>query len=83
MSRKRKFSGTSKSRTFYDRKVLRHGSGAQISVGYVLPKSWRYVRITPVWENGDTVWLEVHKLLGAEINAEDTKKRGDIHGKKD
>jgi len=67
--RRRKFSGTSRPRTFYDRKVLAHGYGRQLSLGRIIPKDWRYVRIQIISKTTNEITLKITKLLGAEINA--------------
>ena len=48
---------------FYDRKVIRRGWGAQISVGKVLPKRWRYVRLWLLEKTKDYVTIRIERLL--------------------
>jgi len=73
--RKRRFKGTSRPRTFYDRKILRHGYGRQISVGRIIPNDWRYVRIEVLDKGENDIVIKIRKLLGAEINASTTPTR--------
>ena len=48
---------------FYDRKVIRRGWGAQISVGKILPKRWRYVRLWLLEKTKDYVTIRIERLL--------------------
>lgn len=66
---KRKFRGTSKPRQFFDRKVRREGYSRTLSLGKIIPKNWRYVRITPIEKTQNAITLRIDKLLGNEINA--------------
>jgi len=60
---------------FYDRKVLRTGYGATISVGRLIPKDWRYVRLTLLNKTEDTVTIEIRCLLRNNTNAHTKKTR--------
>jgi hypothetical protein len=48
---------------FYDRKVIRSGFGATISVGKILPKNWRYVRLWLLEQEKDYVLIRIDRLL--------------------
>ena len=79
MSPKKTVTAPTKGRTFYDRKVQRSGYTRLISVGKIIPKDWRYVRLLPI-EKGETyVEVRIIKLLEEEIN--DSKKVQGLVGK--
>lgn len=71
---KRQFKGGRGKRPFYDRKVRTQGFSRIIALGKVIPRDWRYVRIAVQSKNHNHVVLVISKLLGAEINAKDTRK---------
>ena len=48
---------------FYDRKVIRRGWGAQISVGKILPKHWCYVRLRVLKKTKKYVDVRIERLL--------------------
>jgi hypothetical protein len=73
MQQRRQFSGARKPRTFFDRKVTAVGYTRQISLGKVIPKDWRYVRIELLSRNDTDAVIKIHKLLGADINAQTEK----------
>jgi len=61
--------GRQKNKPFYDRKVQAHGYTRLLSLGQVIPKDWRYVRIHVVKQTPTEVHLVIQKLLGVEANA--------------
>lgn len=54
---------------FFDRKVQAYGYTRALSLGKVLPKDWRYVRIYVTKATENEVHLIIRKLLGVEANA--------------
>jgi len=54
---------------FFDRKVQAYGYTRALSLGKVLPKDWRYVRIYVTKATENEVHLVIRKLLGVEANA--------------
>jgi len=72
MTHKRQFSGVTKPRTFYDRKVGHYGQSRTLSLTKIIPKDWQYVRITPLKADETTFVIEVKKLLGANNNGKKT-----------
>lgn len=73
MKRTRQFSGASKPRTFFDRKVRPQGGGCSISVTKLIPKTWRYVRLRKVRETDTSVTVRIEKLLGEKQHAPNKK----------
>jgi len=63
---KRRFKGVSKPRTFFDRKLIKQGATRYLSVGKVLPKSWRYVRVEKLAGKEDYLIIKITKLLEEE-----------------
>jgi len=68
MKKKRQFKGTSKARKFYDRKVLHYGHTRTLSLGRIIPKDWRYVRLKVTKKTPTQINLVIRKLVGSEIN---------------
>ncbi len=69
MSKKKQFKGTSRARSFFDRKVQTYGYSRTLAMGKVLPKGWTYVRIRKIKEGEDFVTVKITKLLGGGNNA--------------
>jgi len=68
MKKRKQFKGTSKPRKFYDRKVLKYGHTRTLSLGKIIPKDWRYVRLRVTKKTPTQINLRIEKLVGAEIN---------------
>ena len=67
--RKRQFTGTSKPRQFYNRKVRRVGRdkrGAYIALGRIIPKDWAYVRVWKPVIEGRTMFLKIDCIFTTE-----------------
>lgn len=69
MRSKRQFQTAAKRRTFYDRKVLRYGYSATVSMGRIIPKTWQYVRVRIIEQTDKHITVEFEKLLGDEMIA--------------
>jgi len=76
--KKRQFRGTSKPKDYYDRKVIRTSHTVSLSMGHIIPKTWRYVRLKVEERSENHILLRITKLLGDENYAriEETHKRG-------
>ena len=73
MSKPKQFSGVTKPRLFYDRKVSHYGYSRSVSMGHIIPKSWQYVRITPLKISETIIVVEMKLLMETNNNAQ-TKK---------
>lgn len=73
MHRKRQFSGVTKPRVFFDRKVRTEGDTRVISLGKVIPKSWTYVRVRVVCKTDSTIGIVIDKLLGGSEHEDGNK----------
>jgi hypothetical protein len=62
-NRKRQFTGGTKPRTFFDRKVRSEGHTRSLSLGKVIPKNWAYVRIKVLRKKSDMVEVRITKML--------------------
>ena len=60
-----RFKGTSKPRTFFDRKIYQGSFTRTLSVGRLLPDNWLYVRCTVTAKNGNSVTIKFSKLAEA------------------
>lgn len=69
---KRPFRGTSKPRTFFDRKVRNQGDTLSLSITKIIPNSWRLVRIKPLKTTKNSVTVKITKLLDDEMIAQAT-----------
>ena len=67
---KKQFTGLSKPRRFYDRKVMDIGSSKAIAVTKVIPAEWTYVRIWKIKEKPKKVVLHIERLLADEQHAQ-------------
>jgi len=61
------FAGQYKPRTFFDRKVQNTGYTRTLSMGKIIPKDWKYVRLTVLDSQPSYVIVRIDKLLG-EVN---------------
>lgn len=73
MNRTRQFSGASKPRLFFDRKVRQQGGGRSLSMGKVIPPTWKYVRIRKVRESDTSVTVRIEKLFEEKQHAQNKK----------
>lgn len=60
--RKRQFKGTSKPRTFFDRKVRQVGYTRYVALGKLIPEGWTYVRLTPLNQTPTTIEVLIERL---------------------
>ena len=72
MQPKKQFTGTSKSRTFFDRKVRHEGYTCSLSLGKIIPKDWSYVRLTKIGDDGHIITLRIEKLYAEEQQKKET-----------
>jgi hypothetical protein len=70
---KHQFVGTSKSHSFFDRRVHHLGKGRGISVTKFIPKEWEYVRIEAIKKNHDSVIIRITKLMDSDQLAQATQ----------
>ena len=79
--RPKQFKGTSKRRTFFDRKVRKVGYSRVLSMTKVVPEDWAYVRIIMMNRTSDAVEVLLEKLMGVEELAqiEASDKEGEQH----
>ena len=70
MSPKQVTAARHKARTFFDRIVRIEGYTRTLSLGKILPKGWRYVRISVKSRTDDEILISVIKLLGDENHAQ-------------
>jgi len=63
---KRQFHTSAQKRTFYDRRVLRPGYSATVSMGKIIPKNWAYVRMSIIDQTEKTLTIKLEKLIGVE-----------------
>jgi hypothetical protein len=68
LQRKRQFSGVTKPRAFFDRRVRVEGFTRSISMGKIIPKGWEYVRLTVKEKSDNKIVVQIEKLLGGENN---------------
>jgi len=61
---KRQFHVSAHKRTFFDRRVLRPGYSATVSMGKIIPKDWTYVRISVIDKTEKTLTIKLEKLMG-------------------
>jgi len=77
----RQFAGQYKPRIFFDRKVQNTGYTRTLSMGKIIPKDWKYVRLTVLESQPSYVIVRIDKLLGdinyARISA--ANKRSEQH----
>mgnify|MGYP001566404204 CR=1 FL=1 len=72
MSKPKQFSGVTKPRLFYDRKVSHYGYSRSVSMGHIIPEDWAYVRVIPLKISETTIVVEITKLLGKNKHAQTT-----------
>jgi hypothetical protein len=70
MQPKRQFHTALKRRTFFDRRVLTYGSSRTVSMSKFIPKDWKYVRISLVDKNPNSVTITITKLNVSESHAQ-------------
>jgi len=68
MSKKRQFRGTAKPPKHYDRKVLRYGYSAMISMGRLIPKNWAWARVTPLEQSEKVLVIRIERLRMVKNN---------------
>lgn len=51
-------------RTFFDRKVLHYGYSRTLAMGKIIPKEWRYVRLSIVGQEKNKLTITIEKLMG-------------------
>uniref|UniRef100_A0A6H1ZXN1 Uncharacterized protein n=1 Tax=viral metagenome TaxID=1070528 RepID=A0A6H1ZXN1_9ZZZZ len=73
MKTKKQFKRTGKPPVHYDRKVLRYGYSAMISMGHLIPKNWDYARVTPLKQTDTILEVRIERLRVVKNNAPDTK----------
>lgn len=66
MPPKRQFHTSAQKRTFFDRRVLRYGYSATVSMGKIIPKNWAYVRMSIIEQTEKTLTIKLEKLIGVE-----------------
>lgn len=78
MEQRKQFHVTPQKRDFFDRKVLTYGYSRTLSMGKIIPKSWKYVRLEVINKDLSTINLKITKLLGEEPLASNQKiNKGD------
>jgi putative transposon-encoded protein len=73
---KRQFHTSAQKRTFFDRRVLRYGSSATVSMGKIIPKNWAHVRVSIVDQTERTLTIKMERLevrLASAYNTENDK----------
>lgn len=63
------FTGQYKPRNFFDRKVQNTGYTRTLSIGKIIPKEWKYVRLTVIEKTNTYVVVKIDKLLGENTYA--------------
>ena len=63
MPPKRQFHVSAHKRTFFDRRVLRYGYSATVSMGKIIPKNWAYVRMSITDQTPNTLTVKLEKLM--------------------
>lgn len=66
---KRQFKGVVTKRDFFDRKVRKQGNTTVISLGKIIPKSWKYVRVELIGRKDDIIIVRFKKLYEEKNNA--------------
>jgi len=70
MSKKeKKFTGKSKKRTFFDRRVRIQGGSRVLSLGKIIPSGWEWVRLTKLNETAKSIVFRVELMELALVNA--------------
>ena len=67
---KHQFTGLSKPRRFFDRKIIDMGNSKVLAITKVIPAEWTYVRIWKIKEKPNKVVLHIEKLLADEQHAQ-------------
>jgi len=70
---KRQFQTAAQHRLFFDRKVLRYGYSATVSMGKIIPKEWTYVRVSKIEETPKTIVVRIERLRGKKDDTPNTK----------
>ena len=73
MANTKQFHVSAQKRTFFDRKVLHYGYSRTISMGKIIPKEWRYVRLSIITQDKNTVTVTIEKLMGDKDYARHTQ----------
>jgi len=73
MSKKRQFRGTANPPKHYDRRVLRYGYSAMISMGRIIPKDWTHARVRVLEQSKKKIIVELERLKVVTNNAPNKK----------
>jgi hypothetical protein len=73
MHGKHQFQTAAQRRTFFDRKILRYGHSATVSMGKIIPKDWAYVRLRVVEKTEKNMTISLEMLLRDTNGARYTK----------
>jgi len=67
--KKKQFTGKSKKREFFDRRVRTQGGSRVLSMGKIIPEGWSYVRLRKLSETPESVVVRLERLELSLVNA--------------